>query len=150
MEWYPGLSKCLGLEYKVRDVGAKPSSQTKPFGSTTPLANPSRDHPHGGTLQLPEEKLGEVSPFQQKHLPPGEIWNIWAVWVISGRIKWLHCLRAGPGAVGCGIGQPRKKKKKMRSQLLYELSMDQSLTTAGSKMSLLASSHLLQTINSMK
>lgn len=72
MEWYPGLSKCLGLEYKVRDVGAKPSSQTKPFGSTTPLANPSQDHPHGGTLQLPEEKLEEVSPFQQKHLPLGE------------------------------------------------------------------------------
>lgn len=29
-----------------------------------------------------------------------EIWTIWAVWVISGEIKWLHCLRAGPGAVG--------------------------------------------------
>lgn len=105
------------LEHAQNPLGPAGTS-TKFLGSTTPLANPSQEHP----LQLPEERLEEVSPFQQKHLPPGGgnleyLGSVGHVW--WDKVAPLPRVRAG--AVGCGMGQPGILRDKGEMNSLFEM-----------------------------
>lgn len=81
--------------------GSKSGTCRKSFGSTTPLANPSQEHPHGGTFS------SQRKSFQQKHLPPGGR-NLEYLGSV-GRSWWDKVAPLPQGrvrAAGCGIGQP--------------------------------------------